>query len=416
MNEVTMEKSKIKTVGRISRLFQKKPKAKTSLTSSVSTLSISDPVLSKQPSFQSISSAHLSLSETPQRDSSLDSKNLPPLPTHQETDSASLNTVETETTDRQQQIEQQRNILRDLESEKLYYEHDNKRLQDQLEQMQEKIKKRTEDMKTLENSYQVHLRSVRCTDDNPQSIARRLLAIRKDIESLAQELAPFAEPKLTLEKLSTLWLNLSDSIEQLGAERIQILTEKFMMDVLVQNLNTHHFPGLSCHAEFLQVQDWFDQHDASPLFATRLRQEVSLIIAHKTGEIEERWKKSAERNWHHLYRGLQKSYPKSFLVSTENETAKEEYSQKLRDLVEKVMELGSAIKGQEVCITAMDVKEGVQLFDPAIMEDQDGRTEGTIALCISPPFVVKMSDRYEPLVKGRVLCFPSEHTDRKSVV
>ncbi|KAI9280772.1 hypothetical protein BY458DRAFT_584246 [Sporodiniella umbellata] len=406
MNEMTMDKSKVKAVGRISRLFQKKPKAKSSVPSSASTLSISDPVLSKQSSFQSISSVHLSLVEPLQREASFETKFLPSLPMSRDIDNGSTMTIETETTEtRQQLIEQQRNLLRELESEKCSYEHDNERLEEQLRLAQDKIKKRTDDMLQLKDSFQSHLRSTRCTDDSPQSIGEQLLSIRKDIEHLAGVLLPFAEPEITLTKLSTLWLNLKDSIERLGPERIQILTEKFIMDVLVQNLNTNHFPGLSCPEAFLEVQDWLDQHDASPLFTTQLRQEVSMIISQKTGEIEERWNKSAERCWHHLYRGLQKSFPKSFLVSQEDALAKETYCQQLRGLVKKVMDLGSAIKGQEVCITAMGVKEGVQPFDPAIMEDQDGQTVGIIALCISPPFVVKLSDRYEPLVKGRVLCF-----------
>lgn len=90
-----MDKSKNKSIGRISRLFQKKPKSKTSITSSISSLSISDPILSKQPSFQSISSAQLSIAEKPPRNSSLDSKNLPSLPAHQENDNVSVITIET---------------------------------------------------------------------------------------------------------------------------------------------------------------------------------------------------------------------------------------------------------------------------------------------------------------------------------
>ncbi|KAG1139032.1 hypothetical protein G6F37_004824 [Rhizopus arrhizus] len=430
MSEVEMDKSKNKSIGRISRLFQKKPKTKTSITSSISSLSISDPILSKQPSFQSISSAQLSIAEKPPRNSSLDSKNLPSLPAHQESDNVSVITIETETslslksnsTDRQQHIEQHQTTLKELEAEKAYYKHENKRLEEQVNKMQAKVKKRTEELKTLKDNYQAHLQSLRCSDDDPKSIARQLIDLRGDIKRLAQELLPFAEPKTTTEKLSTLWLNLGETIGQLGnphlsPERILLLTEKFMMDVLVQNLNTNHFPGLSCHAEFLEIQHWFEKYDASPFFATRLRQEVSLLIAmNKTSEreVEKGWKKSAERNWHHLYRGLQKSYPNSFLVSAEEEDQallRTEYSQRLRQLVEKVMVLGSAIRGQEVCITAMDVKEGVQQFDPSIMEDEDGQTEGTIALCVSPPFVVKLSDHYEPLVKGRVLCFPTLHKE-----
>jgi hypothetical protein len=41
------------------------------------------------------------------------------------------------------------------------------------------------------------------------------------------------------------------------------------------------------------------------------------------------------------------------------------------------------------------------------MDDEDGQASGVVAFCISPPFVVKIANRYEPLVKGRVLCFPT---------
>ncbi|RCH83170.1 hypothetical protein CU097_006929, partial [Rhizopus azygosporus] len=389
-------------------------------------------------SFQSVGSAQLSIPETPpQRHSSLENRGVPPIDNQSTitTETAvsvhaslgrtpSLRSISTYRQHQQQMIEQQRHALRELEVEKIHYVKENQRMEEQLVKMQEKIRQRTEDMKTLKNNYQLHLQSMRCSDDDPESIANRLRDLRATIKELANELLPYAEPKQTTEKLSTLWLNLGETIGRLGnpylsLERIQLLTEKFMMDVLVQNLNTNHFPGLSCHQEFLEIQDWFDQHDSSSFFATRLRQEVALLIVNnKTNgeDIEKRWKKSAERHWYHLYRGLQKSYPKSFLAHPDKEDDQEhiqkqqEYSQKLRDVVEKAMNLGSAIKGQEVCITAMDVKEGVQQFDPLIMEDEDGQTSGIIALCISPPFVVKLTDRYEPLVKGRVLCFPNQDT------
>jgi hypothetical protein len=75
MNEITIdreEKSKNKTVGRISRLFQKKPKKK-SVASSISSLSLSDPALSKQTTASSIaSSSHLSIPPENSRNSSLE--------------------------------------------------------------------------------------------------------------------------------------------------------------------------------------------------------------------------------------------------------------------------------------------------------------------------------------------------------
>lgn len=76
-SEVPIIKTKNKAVNRISRLFQKKPKIKATLTSSVSSLSISDPVLNKQPSLSNVTQHNLHSPET---------KHLPPIPSQQEPD------------------------------------------------------------------------------------------------------------------------------------------------------------------------------------------------------------------------------------------------------------------------------------------------------------------------------------------
>ncbi|KAI8095240.1 hypothetical protein BDF21DRAFT_457543 [Thamnidium elegans] len=414
------------------------------MASSVSSMSLSDPALSKQNTYQSSSSItssqqSIAMLEGPKRTTSLEARS------NHHSDTASIQSKLTRTLSMssnnsmtiQQLINQQRNVLKELDSQKQMYQTDVTKLSEHLAKTQSKIKQRTHDMDILKNNYKLHLRSVRSSDDDPKSIAVKLLELKKSIHVLACELLPHAEPQLTTEKLSTLWLNLGDSIDQLGRplppERIQMLTEKFMMDVLVQNLNINIFPGLACNPEFLELSNWFDQYDTSPFYSTRLRQELSMLVVNNksnaNSDIEQTWKKCVDRNWHHLYRGLQKAYPAYLLSSSaikhsnsssssnyssshDKESsaavaAANEYGKKLRKLVEDTICLGSAIKGQEECITAVDVREGVQQFDSSLMEDEDGQTSGTIAFCISPPFVVKLSNRYEPLVKGRVLCFPS---------
>ncbi|KAI9470833.1 MAG: hypothetical protein EXX96DRAFT_585886 [Benjaminiella poitrasii] len=425
--------SKNKTMSRISRLFQKKSKKKSAAmsSSSVFSLTLSDPSLSKQQTYQSsssISSSHLSMQnmlELSERNSYLESSNN----INDNNDSGSVHSKLTRSfsvqshrsLNLQQLIQQQRNVLKDLDSQKAQYSAEANALNDQVNNVKEKIKQRTHDLELLQKNYQVHLKSVRSSDDDPQSISEKLLHLRHQIQLLAAELLPYAEPEKTGEKLSSLWLNLGPSIDRLGkplsAERIQMLTEKFIMDVLVQNLNIHIFPGLSCNTEFLEVQRWFEQHDRSSFFSTRLRQELSMLVVRNnkegsTGDIRLTWKKSADRNWHHLHRGLQKAYPNYFAEDEGKRVG--DYSQRLRGLVEYTMHLGSAIKGQEVCITAVDVREGVQMFDSQLMDDEDGQTSGLIAFCICPPFVVKISNRYEPLVKGRVLCFPCSNNEEQS--
>ncbi|KAI7902525.1 uncharacterized protein BX663DRAFT_435699 [Cokeromyces recurvatus] len=418
--------SKNKTMSRISRLFQKKPKKK-SMTPSVFSLTLSDSTLSKQPTYQSttsITSSHLSIQnmlEVSDTKSHLEQLSI------NDNDSGSAHLKLTKTTSIQSQhsfniqqlIQQQRNVLKELDAQKALYSSDVNTLTEQLNNIKEKIKQRTTDMDILQKNYQLHLKSVRSSDDDPQSIAQKLLYLRQQIQLLAAELLPYAEPYKTGENLSILWLNLGPFIDRLGkplsAERTQMLTEKFMMDVLVQNLNIHIFPGLSCNSEFLELQQWFEHHDPSSFFPTRLRQELSMLVVQNNkeqghGDIQATWKKSADRNWHHLYRGLQKAYPSFF---TEEEKKTNTFSKKLRKLVEYTMNLGSAIKGQEICITAVDVREGVQPFDEQLMEDVDGQTSGIITFCICPPFVVKVSNRFEPLVKGRVLCFPNNNEEEK---
>lgn len=322
----------------------------------------------------------------------------------------------------QQLVSQQRLLLQDLDAQKAMVSSDVAHLEELLSKAQEKIKSRTHDMDILKSNYDLHLRSLRSSDDDTESIRLKLVQLRQSIRTLASELVPHAESNVTSDKLGTLWLNLGPSIQRLGKplspQRIQMLTEKFMMDVLVQNLSTNVFPGLACNTEYLQLVEWFDRYDSSTFFSNRLGQELNMLILqnYKTGgsDIEQIWKKYVDRNWSHLHRGLQKAYPtylkraSSSTTSTAENTT--EYGRKLRSLVEETISLGSIIKEQQVCITASDVKEGVQEFDSSLMEDEDGQTSGTIAFCISPPFIVKISNRYELIMKGRVLCFPPTTT------
>jgi hypothetical protein len=312
-------------------------------------------------------------------------------------------------------VQQQRNILKDLDLQKAMLNSNVAHLSEQLSKTQEKIKQRSHDMDLLQHNYQAHLRSVRASDDDPASIAHKLLELRDRIHTLATDLLPQAEP-VTGQNIATLWVNLAPAIQQLGTPlpppRILMLTEKFMMDVLVQNLNINHFPGLSCSPELLSLNQWFEQNDTSLYFSTRLRQEVTLLLTqNKVDEVQAMWEKSAEKNWHHLYKGLQKAYPTFLCKRTSDKkfdqdqlNAAQAYGARLRELVEYSMALGSAIKGQEVNITAVDMREGIEPLNPSLMEDVDGQTTGMIAFCISPPFVKKVAKGYEPLVKGKVLC------------
>ncbi|OBZ89973.1 hypothetical protein A0J61_01968 [Choanephora cucurbitarum] len=401
--------SKNKTVDRISRLFLKKKKSAGS-SSSVSSLSEPSIFLSQQATHASTISLASSQIECSPRASS----------SYQLGDEASVHSKLTRTLSiksaisTRQLIQQQRHLLEELDTQKSQFQSKISQLTEQCAKQHEKVKQRQSDMTVLENNYQAHLRSVRSSDDDPESIGKKILAILDRIRQLASQLVPYADPMVTTEKLSTLWLNLGPAIERLGKplppHRLQVLVEKFMMDVLVQNLNTNFFPGLTCNEAFVELQQWFDENDVH-LFSTRLRQELAMVIVQQQtregSDVQLSWQKAVDRHWHHLYRGLQKAFP-AYLKKSEIDG---EYSQQLRQLVEDVVRLGSAMKGQELMMTAVDVREGIQPLDSQLMDDVDGQQSGIIAFCISPPFVVNVGHQYKPLVKGRVLCFPTLDTN-----
>ncbi|KAI8332528.1 hypothetical protein EDC96DRAFT_526607 [Choanephora cucurbitarum] len=386
--------SKNKTVDRISRLFLKKKKSAGS-SSSVSSLSEPSIVLSQQATHASTIS--------------LASSHIESYPLGDEASIHSKLTRTMSIKSTKQWIQQQRHLLEELDTQKSVFQSKINQLTEQCAKQSEKVKQRQSDMTVLENNYQAHLRSVRSSDDDPESIGKKILSILDRIRQLASQLVPYADPMVTTDKLSTLWLNLGPAIERLGKplapHRLQMLVEKFMMDVLVQNLNTNFFPGLTCNEAFVELQEWLDENDVH-LFSTRLRQELAMIIVQQQtiegSDVQLSWQKAVDRHWHHLYRGLQKAFP-AYLKKSEMDTS--QYSQQLRQLVEDVVRLGSAMKGQELTMTAVDVREGIQPLDSQLMDDVDGQQSGIIAFCISPPFVVHVGHQYKPLVKGRVLCF-----------
>jgi hypothetical protein len=221
--------------------------------------------------------------------------------------------------------------------------------------------------------------------------------LRQHIQNASNELIPLISNNQVATRFKSLWLNLSNPIDQLDLtqhECIQMLTEKFMMDVLIQNLNLNYFPGLSCNAEsVMTLQDWLEVKTGSDFYSTRLRQEVASIIMKQDQQLLEQ---PITKNWQYLYRGLQRVYPG---LKDEQERTK------LHALVTEAVLIGLAIKGQENLITAVDVKEGSQPLDPILMNEVQGKSSGIVTFCISPPFVMKMKDnRYHTLVKGLVYC------------
>ncbi|KAL0097236.1 hypothetical protein J3Q64DRAFT_1817545 [Phycomyces blakesleeanus] len=310
------------------------------------------------------------------------------------------------------QLAQQQKVLMEINMEKERYLLDTQRLNEMIFKVKEKTLQRQEERKQLEINYDKHLRSLRATNDDTETIKLRLQQLKQNIDELATDLVTHGDHAQATRALRTFWLNLHKSIERMGdplpPQRIKMLTEKFIMDVLVQNMNLTRFPGLSVSRHYDAMLEFFEIHD--PSSSIRLRQELTMVMISKNQpntDIHQALHMATLSNWKFLYSGLTEAYP--FVYKQDKSDGKMYYGSKVRTLVEQAMFLGFAMKGQELDITAAETQEQSQSFDPEFMVDEDGQTAGVVEFCICPPFVV-YADHPRPIEKGRVLCFTPPST------
>ncbi|CAO3585559.1 unnamed protein product [Absidia cylindrospora] len=449
---------KKKSMERLSRLFQKKSKHKKSLTDDMPEPPLYKPVSrhssihSTQSSYQPpsrINSTSKKGGDTLKRLTSLRPNNV----TYTNSNSPPRTVPEL-----QQELDQKRQLLEQLYAEKQQTMYDNQRQEQDLARLEQRTQDRITQTAQLQKQYDTHLASMRATSDDLQSIRTKLIQLQDNIAELTDRLLPHISPDHTCQSLSSFWLNLRQVIEPmcpLSPFLIRLLTEKFIMDVLVQNFNLSEIAGCACSDDYAQIALWFLDHDmeqqqgkqypsksnlsssftspslvsSSPssfssfsslvsssslsesvIFSIRLRQQVaSTVVAAQQHQehVKQQLQQVVQGHWKYLYGGLAKAYPFIYQHDTALEMdVKKHFGAQIQGLVEQAVALGFAIKGMELDITAADVQEGTQLFDPAVMDDVQGNRAGVIQFCISPPF--RIVNHHDPLVKGKVLCVPFE--------
>ncbi|KAI7878167.1 hypothetical protein K492DRAFT_165267 [Lichtheimia hyalospora FSU 10163] len=307
------------------------------------------------------------------------------------------------------ELRRQRLGLENLEIERQQYRSDCRALMDRLGQLKERLQQRQQAREQLQKSYEDHMRSLRATDDDLTSISAKIRKLRHMIATLADDLLENVDPVRATFTLRDFWLNLREPIEQMGTplklNQIRMLTEKYMMDFLILNMTPYKFPGLPPHKQYNQLEMWLKNHDRN--VAVRLRQELARAIVRTSKDrkntlLEEETRQTIQG----LYKNLNEAYPYMQQYDKVENDPTRRYEHKVRELVEFSLQLGFAMKGQEVDIAATLVQEGSQVFNPALMEEEQGLKSGVIEFCICPPFVVYNAMPYTLLEKGRVYCHP----------
>lgn len=284
---------------------------------------------------------------------------------------------------------------------------------DRIAKMEERRQQRQQDCQQLQKSYDEHVRSLRATDDDLDTIAKKLRRLKQMISALAGDFVETADPVRTTSVLRGLWLYLREPIERMGSplplNRIRMLTEKYIMDYLMLHMAPNDFPGLSVVKDYAKLDYWL--RDTDHHIAIRLRQQLaSCIVADESRLQDPQHPLTKEINTasHDLYSNLKNAYPYIAQHDKEESDAGKRYDTLIRKLVQHSMDIVFAMKGQEVDILIPPVQEGMQQFDPQTMIDEDGAISGTIEFCISPPFLVLLDDgTCRVLEKGRMFCVPT---------
>ncbi|KAK4519182.1 glycerol-3-phosphate dehydrogenase [Mucor velutinosus] len=312
------------------------------------------------------------------------------------------------------ELKQKKEMIRRMDEELYYLRHINHDLSEKERIIQERMVMRQKDQKQLLDNYNEHIRARRATQDDPNTIHKKLQKLKVMIKTLSVALAQQCECNTATKAVIGFWVNLHEAIQKMGdplpVNRIEMLTEKFLMDVLVQNMNYNAFTGLKISQPYTQLQMWFDRYE--PSFCTRLRQEIAKVVVSGNvpdSDIQQEIQKLNKRMYNSLYSSLLKAYPFIEQHDLQEKDASKQYSVMLRAMVDQASAIGYAMRGQEVEIAAAAVGEGSEPFDPKTMVDEDGQTSGIISLCISPPIMV-YSNQVDVLEKARVLCLPTTTT------
>ena len=309
------------------------------------------------------------------------------------------------------QLKQKKEMMRALDEELFQLKHVNAELGEKERLTQQRMLNRQKDQRQLLENYNEHIRSRRATEDDHLTILKKLQDMKVMIKTLSTDLGKHCDASVATKAISGFWINLNEPIAKLGdplpTKRIIMLTEKFLMDVLVQNMSYNTFTGLKISKPYTQLQMWFDRYE--PSFCTRLRQEMAKVVVSGNlpdSDIQGEIQKLNTAMYNSLYTSLVKAYPFMEQHDTTEKDTEKQYSTMLRRMVDQASNIGYAMRGQETEIAAAAVGEGKEPFYPATMIDEDGQTSGTVQFCVCPPFIM-YGARTDVLEKARVLCSPN---------
>lgn len=262
-------------------------------------------------------------------------------------------------------------------------------LQSMLEDARRMVQAQEQEYTQIEHKYFEDTRPIRATDDDLSTIRETFKLLKYSIARIIMTLNRKADKAQATEKFEKLWPGLKVTENgELESSHINLLAEKIVHQHLVKHIfRCPIYPGLEVNDAYSSVSKWLTKHGSQ--FPVRLRQQLASIVAKsaKDSPLHKAAQSEKQKIIDIIYNDLADIYHPFLRENDANVDEEKRYYAKITDIVEKAMKLSVAIRGQEVDIKMLDIKEGHDEFDEETMVDVKGKTSGIVRFCICPPFV-----------------------------
>jgi hypothetical protein len=283
------------------------------------------------------------------------------------------------------------------ESEKLREERDTdyERLQQRLEQLQLRLDAREQEYDRLQANFISHMKAIRATDDDLSTIRTKLanlhgsvsqfsMGLKKHIGDKSNAMKAFARnfPHVDLKGLDQ------------EAPIIMQLTEKLVNEALINvYISFGVYPGLSINTAYNELHTWMINRGADDA-ALSLKQKLCYIIARdRSPETKSEIAVAHKIMSDQLFTALLEVYPSMESIMRS----------KIEKFIDKAFDLSLAMRGQEVDVKVLPIKEGDAFDTRTMAPDYKGIAEGVVRLVICPPFEAIEGD-HGFLLPAKVIC------------
>ncbi|KAI8889645.1 hypothetical protein K501DRAFT_282251 [Backusella circina FSU 941] len=295
-----------------------------------------------------------------------------------------------------EKLELQRETL-DIEDKQSEKKQELGKLEGIYQSLLNELELKKQDYKRMENKFQDYVKSIRATEDDLQTIRPEINQLLSQINNLCMSIksklvdhhrvsATNAFLELWPEKADLIKTHFksekeeenSDEEFELDSAILSLMTEKMMIDIIVQDiLKTPIHPGVPINEAFENIHAWVDKRNTS--WAARMKQQISAFVI-RGQPTDEQVDKAKDDIVNKIMTQLDCVYP---------DLEHNKVQKKVVSIVNKAAKLNLSIKCQEIPIEILPIEEGVP-FDERLMKSvMRTPQDATVSLMVSPLFVAK---------------------------